>query len=122
MQKQIQGKLGIVRSLGQGNFVCYIRYFVISVVNKHLNNTKQSKLFHWDRRKPLVIQGNPVITRSSGPPTLPCYNRYLVINKLMIKYIKCNAWDYTLISYITTYYNHIHATVIIHFLTINRRK
>ena len=40
--------------------------------------------------------GKPVITRLSGPPTLPHYNRYLVINKHMIKYIKCNAWDYTL--------------------------
>ena len=65
-----------------------------------------------------MLQGNPVITRSSGPPTLPRYNRYLVINKHMIKYIKCNAWDYTLISYITTHYNHIHASVMICFVTI----
>ena len=40
----------------------------------------------------------------------------------MIKCIKCNAWDYTLISHITTYYNHIHATVMICFVTINKRK
>ena len=70
----------------------------------------------------VLVQGNPVITRSPGPPTLPRYNRYLVINKHMIKYIKCNAWDYTLISYITTYYHRIHATVMICFVTINRRK
>ena len=70
------------------------------------------------------VQGNPVITRSSGPPTLPRYNRYLVINKHMIKYIKCNAWDYTLISYITTfyYYNYNRATVMICFVTRNQRK
>ena len=30
----IQGKLNIMRSLGPGNLVCYIRYLVISVVNK----------------------------------------------------------------------------------------
>ena len=34
MLKLVQGKLGITRSLGPGNFVCYIRYLVISVVNK----------------------------------------------------------------------------------------
>ena len=48
----IQGKLSIMRSFGPRNFVCYIRYLVISVVK---NNTKQSKLFHWDRRKQFVI-------------------------------------------------------------------
>ena len=42
----IQGKLGITRSLGPGNFVCSIRYLAISVVN---NNTKQRKSFHWDQ-------------------------------------------------------------------------
>ena len=30
----VQWKLGITRSLGPKNVVCYIRYFVISVVNK----------------------------------------------------------------------------------------
>ena len=33
--KWIQGKLCITRSLGSGNFVCYIRHLVISVVSKH---------------------------------------------------------------------------------------
>ena len=36
----MQGKLGITRSLGPGNFVCYIRYLVISVVNKQLIQSK----------------------------------------------------------------------------------
>ena len=50
----LQGKLDITRSLGPGNFVCYIRYMylVISVVK---NNRKQSKLFHWDQTKQFVI-------------------------------------------------------------------
>ena len=34
------GNLSITRSLGPGNFVCYIRYLVISVVNKQYE-TKQ---------------------------------------------------------------------------------
>ena len=31
---QVQWKLCLTRSLGPGHFVCYIRYFVISVANK----------------------------------------------------------------------------------------
>ena len=42
----------ITRSLGPGNFVCYIRYLVISVVNKQY---KTKELFNWDRRKQFVI-------------------------------------------------------------------
>ena len=40
----IQWKLGITRSLGLRIFFCYIRYFVISVVNKQYK-TKEVILF-----------------------------------------------------------------------------
>ena len=42
--------------LGPRNLVCYIRYFVIS--GQAINNTKQRKLIHWDRRNLFVISGN----------------------------------------------------------------
>ena len=50
----IQWKLGIMRFLGLRNFVCCIRYFVISVVNKQY---KTRKLIHWDRKNLFVISG-----------------------------------------------------------------
>ena len=50
----LQWKLSITRSLGPWNFVCYIRYFVISVSYKQYK-TKQNNVFNWDRRKQFFI-------------------------------------------------------------------
>ena len=54
--------------LGTRNFVCYIKYFVISVVNKQYN-TKESN--------------------SLGPEKLLCYIRYFVISDLFILSFHC---------------------------------
>ena len=64
----IQWKLSITRSLGPRNFVCYIRYFVISVVNKQYK-TKQID--------------------SLGPEKIVCYIRYLVIADVFISSFHC---------------------------------
>ena len=59
----IQWKLSITRSLGPRNFVCYIRYFVISVVNKQYKTKEINSL---------------------GLEKLVCYIRYFVISNLFI--------------------------------------
>ena len=66
---EIQWKLSITRSLGPGNFVCYIRYFVISVVKKQYK-TKQ--------------------INSLGPEKIVCYIRYFVISDLVISSFHCS--------------------------------
>ena len=64
----VQWKLIITRSLGPQNFVCYIRYFVILVVNKQYK-TKE--------------------INSMGPEKLVCYIRYFVISDLFISSFHC---------------------------------
>ena len=64
----VQWKLGITRSLGPRYYVCYIRYFVISVVNKQYK-TKEINLL--------------------GPEKLVYYIRYFVISDLYISSFHC---------------------------------
>ena len=64
----VQGKLGITRSLGPRNFAYYIRYLVISVVNKQYK-TKQIMLL--------------------GPKKTVCYIRYFFISDLFISSFHC---------------------------------
>ena len=64
----LQWKLSITRSLGPRDFVCYIIYFVTSVVNKQYN-TKEINLL--------------------GPEKLVCYIRYFVISDLFISSFHC---------------------------------
>ena len=59
----IQWKLGITRSLGPIDFVWYIRYFVISVVNKQYKTKEINSL---------------------GPEKLVCYVRYVVISGILL--------------------------------------
>ena len=73
----IQGKLGITRSLGPGNFVCYIRYLVISVVNKQYK-TKESILL--------------------GPEKTVCYIRYFVISDLFISSFHCMSMNISVVQ------------------------
>ena len=60
----------ITRSLGPRNFVCYIRYFVISVVNEQY----KTKEIH-----------------SLGLEKLVCYIRYCVISNLFITSFHCTV-------------------------------
>ena len=49
LTQPVQGKLGgTTWSLGPGNFVCYIRYLVISAVNKQYK-TKQIISVGWEK-------------------------------------------------------------------------
>ena len=59
----LQWRLDITKSLGPGNFVCYIRYLVIPVVGKQLI--------------------------SMGPNKIVCYIRYFVISDLFISSFHC---------------------------------
>ena len=68
--QRIQWKLCITRSLGPRNCVCYIRYFVISVVNKQYK-TKE--------------------INSVGPEKFVCYIRYFVISDLFISSFHCTS-------------------------------
>ena len=70
----IQWKLSITRSLGAGHFVCYIRYFVISVVNKKKQKTKE--------------------INSLGPDKLVCYIRYFVISDLFIHWASNETYHF----------------------------
>ena len=63
MANRVQWKLGITRSLGPGNFVCYIKYLVISVVNEQYKTKEISSL---------------------GPERAACYIIYFVISDLFI--------------------------------------
>ena len=65
---RIQWILGITRSLGPRNFVCYIRYFVISLVNKQYKTKEINSL---------------------GPEKLVCYIRNCVISDLFISSFHC---------------------------------
>ena len=53
----IQGKLGITRSLGPLNFVCYIRYLVVSVVNKQYKTEQFISFTSLGLEKIVVISG-----------------------------------------------------------------
>ena len=64
----VQWKLGITRSLGPGHFVCYIRYFVISVANKQYKTKEINSL---------------------GPEKLVCYIRYFDISDLFTLSFHC---------------------------------
>ena len=66
----IQWKLSITRSLGPRQFVLYIRYFVISVVNKQYKTKEINSL---------------------GPEKLVCYIRYFVISDLFISSFHCTC-------------------------------
>ena len=73
----IQWKLGITRPLGRGHFVCYIRYFVISVVNKQ-HKTKE--------------------IHSLGLEKFVCYISSGVISDLFISSFHCIVTLYTCIK------------------------
>ena len=79
----IQWKLCIMRFLGWRNFVCcYIRYLVISVVNKQYKTKEINSL---------------------GPEKLVCYIRYFVISDLFISSFHCIQniyWRVVRLSYL----------------------
>ena len=66
----VQWKFSITRSLGPRIFVCYIRYFVISVVNKQYKTKEINSL---------------------GPEKLVCYIRYFVISDLFRSSFHCTT-------------------------------